>query len=964
MNLPEAILREFLLHSPDLFYLSLARPGRRKIRPFLHQLQPLYHAMVHRPIRIFIADEIGLGKTIQALAIARYLNLKGEAKRILILVPKILREQWREEIERIGVRPIVIESGEEVEEKLKRDGFFVVSIDLAKMYSHREKFLRKDWDLVIVDEAHNVTIGTQRYDFVKELIGRREDLNVIFLSATPHRGDSKDYLARLLLLDPTLVDDYQRLDSPEFYRRTMGTIVFRRTKQLVNKLEGKEIFKRCHFRAVVVGITEEEKEYFRKLNDVLYDLIKNAQKNSPIALLAILVNKRASSSYSSAMKTLSKIVESHYLKREANPERVQEYIEKLFGLGYDDIDLESFSEYDEIVEKIIGEYSAVLREKQVKEFKELLDLLKRIRVDSKIEVVANIVKNHVEKGEKVIVFTEFKDTLEYLRSKLSRLVGLNEDEVSILHGGMSSDKIREEIRKFERNGKLLISTDVASEGLNLQIASVLINYEAPWTPIKIEQRVGRVWRIDQEKDVKAYTIFLDTEVDMYVLNNLYERIMNIREVLGEGPRIGLPVPGERILEGDFETLWKDIPEEFESGEKVSEYDIGYAILRRDIEGYRKAILNTLKILRQNIRGAVLQERIESIRRDLEAIADERIEEIVKRYVRELMGKNVPDVSPILHRIMLSGDEFRKGLRVGVKKGKGELFSIKLVRNGKELHRFPIMVVDGEVIYGAKLLERLIDILKDGYVILGDSESHSSYEARVITIGRDVIYKVREKYKRYDRWLKRKGLKRGNLFAETMIIPEKVIEFEPIGDKLEIAKIIPIQVLELLNFSEDDVSLPTRNDLMLLERNFVPLEDILRAERKAMEIVIEIEKKRMREKYGDVGWEVRDVSLHEHYDVLVRTPEGEKYIEVKGHLPFLLQAELTEAEVRFAREHEENYWLYIVANLRKRPVILKIFKPFSNPRVLLVKDGEDVDVTKLVKANVREKGRFLFSLTSS
>ncbi|CAB49794.1 helicase-related protein [Pyrococcus abyssi] len=967
MNLPEALLRELVLHSPNLFYMSLAWPGRKKIEPFLHQLQPLYHAMIQRPVRMFIADEIGLGKTIQALAIARYLNLKGEAKRILILVPKILREQWREEVERLGIIPIVIESGAEVESKLRRkEGFFIVSIDLAKMPEHRDKFLEKEWDLVIIDEAHNVTLGTQRYEFVKDLVGKNKDLNVIFLSATPHRGDPKDYLARLTLLDPTLIDDYSKLDSQEFYRRTMGTIIFRRTKSIVNELEGENIFRKCYFGAIVVGITEEEKEFFRRLNDVLSKLVKNTQKNSPQALLAVLVNKRASSSYSSAMKTLNKIVES-YSVREVNLGKVRDYIERLFGLGYEDVNLEGFSEYDDVIDKIIEEYSAVLQESQVREFRELLDVLKRIKMDTKLNIVANVVKQHVERGEKVIIFTEFKDTLEYLRKNLPSLAGLSDEDVSILHGGMPSGKVEEEIRKFEKHGKLLISTDVASEGLNLQVANVLINYEAPWTPIKLEQRVGRVWRINQKRDVKAYTIFLDTEVDMYVLNNLYRKIMNIKEAIGGGPRVGIPVLAEKILEGDFEKIWKDIPGDFEAREKISEYDIGYAILRREIEGYKRAILNTLRILRQSIRGAVPQERVENIKRELElalgedGLKKEDISDVVKDYLRELLGINVPEVTPILHRILVSGEEIKRGIKVGVKKGKAELFLVKLVRDGNEIHRIPVMVENGEVVYGIKLLQRLVELLKDGYVILGEANLDSPHLAKIIGVGRERLYKVREKYRKYERWLKRKMLKRDYLFTETQVVPEKIVEFEPLGEKFKMAKLIPLGLLEHLGLSQEDISLPTKEDELLLTRNFVPLEDILKAEAEAMRIVIELEKEKLRKEYGEEGWEVKDVSLHEHYDILVRHPDGEKYIEVKGHLPLLLQAELTEAEAKFAKENEDKYWLYIVTNIRKRPIILKVFKPLSNPRIFLVTGKGELEITGQIKVKIKERKRTLLSI---
>ncbi|WP_234394468.1 DEAD/DEAH box helicase [Thermococcus piezophilus] len=519
-DIREAILRDVLLHSPALFYTALTAPGRRGITPFKHQFQPLYHAMISRPVRILIADEIGLGKTVQALAIARYLQLRGEAERILVLVPKILREQWKQEIRRVGGLPTVIENGREVEGKLRNTyGYTVVSIDLAKRSPHRERFLGVKWDLIIVDEVHNVTLGTQRYEFLRKLVGKGgRDLNLIFLSATPHRGDPKDYLARIALLDPTLTDQYQKLDKPSFYKRTRDTLVMRRTKKVVNELEGREVFKKCYFGAVVVEISDAERAFFNELDKVLFEMIKNAGKNSPEALLAVLVRKRASSSYEAAVRTISKIAESANSNERGKAERVDKYIKSLFGLGYDEIELEDFNELDDAVEKIIEEYSPLLDRKQVESFRGLLELAGQIKdQDSKLQMVAEIATYHIKQGEKVIIFTEFKDTLNYIKRKLPKIladeygVKLESHEISLLYGGMSSGEVEEQISRFEKYGKLLISTDVASEGLNLQIASVIINYEAPWSPIKLEQRVGRIWRLSQPRETTAYTLFLAAE---------------------------------------------------------------------------------------------------------------------------------------------------------------------------------------------------------------------------------------------------------------------------------------------------------------------------------------------------------------------------------------------------------------------------------------------------------------------
>lgn len=991
-----AILGDVLLHSPALFYTALTAPARRPITPFKHQFQPLYHAMISRPVRILIADEIGLGKTVQALAIARYLQLRGEAKRILVLVPKILREQWKQEIRRVGGFPTVIESGREVESKLRNTyGYTVVSIDLAKRSPHRERFLDIKWDLIIVDEVHNVTLGTQRYEFLRALVEKGGgDLNLIFLSATPHRGNPKDYLARIALLDPTLTDQYQKLDKPGFYSKTRDTLVMRRTKKVVNELEGREVFKKCYFGAVVVEISDAERAFFDKLDKALFEVIKGARENSPEALLAVLVRKRASSSYEAAVKTISKIAESANSEGSGKAEKVSKYIKSLFGLGYDEIELEDFNELDDAVEKIIEEYSPLLDRKQVESFRGLLELAKQIKErDSKLQMVAEIAAYHIKQGEKVIIFTEFKDTLEYIKRKLPKIladeygVRLEGREISFLYGGMSSREVEEQMVRFEQHGKLLISTDIASEGLNLQIASVVINYEAPWSPIKLEQRVGRIWRLSQPRETTAYTLFLAAETDLYVLENLYQKIMNITEAIGSGPRLGKPVFGKQMFSGDFEALWKEEASEGGAkGEGPSEYDLVIASIKRELTGYAGAIIHTLKSLRQNIEKMIPSDTAKQVQEELEHILTQRdfdrdaVSEVLRAYLTEVLGKrNIPEISPILHGVVKEGPSSLMPTKIGVKGRDGVeyLYFVRLVdeKDGREFHRYPVLVRRNggklEFLYGVDLLKHLIGVFSQEFVVIGRPEptmEEHLISSQLRTLARDGFYRPRTKYRNYERAFSRGKLKKGVLFKNTKIETTEVLRIEGISEeRFNILKYVPSGILDVYGLSEKDVEPPTDEYKRITERNFVPLEDILKSERKAMEIVMELERKRLEKKYGPGGgWEVKDVSLKEHYDIKVVEPEGERYIEVKGHKPLLLTAEVTSAEYEFATDSKnvDKYWIYIVANLgKKKPVILKVFRPFErDARVYAVlEDGKEVEITGKVSINIKNKIRKVLSV---
>jgi len=1003
-RLPEVILRKVTLSNPALFYSSLTSPSnRRRIEAFKHQFQTLCHAMLSRPVRILIADEIGLGKTIQALAIARYLELQGEAKKILILVPKILREQWKQEIRRLGGKPVVITNGSEVERKLLRKAtfnnaaeYFVVSIDLAKSQNHSEKFSAIDWDLLIVDEVHNVTYNTQRYNFLKSLIEKsKEDLNIVFLSATPHRGNPKDYIERLRLLDPTLTADWNALDSEKFYRRTHGVLVFRRTKKVVNDLEKREIFKKCDFNAVIVDITEEEKRFFEELDEVLFEMVKDVHMNSPVALLAVLLRKRAASSYESALKTINNIIKNQY-SGASGEDVLEDQIKQIFGLGYDEMELEENSEIDDLISSIINSVAKryPLDKGQINALEKILKIGKAIgKNDSKLKTLAEVLAYHLKKNEKVIVFTEFKDTLEYLRNNLPTLLeqeGIHlseEKDISVLHGGMKSEEIEKQVEKFANDGKLLISTDVASEGLNLQVANILINYEIPWSPIKLEQRVGRIWRLNQTKETIAYTLLLNHEADLQILESLYQKILNITDAVGTGPNVGKPVFGTRTLSGNFEYRLENVQDEETSDSPVSEFELMLsAIKRRNLDEQTKRIISTLKSLRTKIEEVVPLNTCNEIQEELNSVLlpDDMESEIVfeklKKYISVFENSFINSIGSYLFKILTDRIHEpllnEKCLKIAVKNESKEyrLFQVEVIDRGRKIYEYPVLIeiggnVSPQLYRGTSLLEKLADVFsKEWFVIewANPKEKMDIQTAKLIDRSAKDLQSIMNKHTDYDTELNESFMKTGSLFINLDTKSSEILRVEGVSDReFSIFKLFHPSILEILGLPPDSFDLPSNDYERWMERGFVPLEDILESERKAMEIVMNIEKKRLIEKYGESSdWKVEDVSLKEHYDIKVSEPEGEKYIEVKGHKPLWLSAELTAAEHRFANDNRDRYWIYIVSNLGgKKPVILKIFSPFDDEkrRIYLVHENKDIDITEIFGSTIKTKQRYVISL---
>ncbi|ACX73144.1 helicase domain protein [Methanocaldococcus vulcanius M7] len=983
------LTKKIFLHNPLLFFYALNHPtSKKEIKPFIHQIHLLYNAMLLRPVRFLIADEIGLGKTIESLAIARYLELKEGIKKILVLTPKILREQWEAEIKRVGGIPRIIKDGNDINNiksslQYYDSVYIIISIDLAKRYV--DKILQIDWDLVIVDEAHNITKNTQRGKLVEKL--SKKVRNMLLLSATPHRGDPQDYLYRLKLLDPTLIDDFDKLNTQNFYSKTHDILVFRRTKKLVNALGTKRVFKDCKFNAVVVDLSEEEKRFFTLLEETLKNILKNTKRNSPISLLAVILGKRASSSYKAAIETLNRIIKTNILKTDDID--VSEDIQNLFSLSFEEMEFEDYMEISDIINNIVDKYSPYLNKEQKNLFENLLKTTTNIIVkkDSKIDALAKIIAEHIRNNEKIVVFTEYVDTLKYLQENLPKYLdnyGINIDTNEILTLSGENKNLLENInKKFEDCGKILLATDVASEGLNLQIASVLINYDSPWSPIKLEQRIGRVWRLGQEKDVSVYNIFLSNRMDLELLNNLYKKIMNIKNALDNQLAIG-----KEIYIANAENLFN--LEEFAYIKNLSEYDIIISAIVGNLGDYTEEIVRTLKIIRNKLKMMNIfpEERAEEIKKEvLKLIKNEnyleigKIEEILRYYQEKILNGNIHSQNKLYQIIKSKNDDDLQVSRIVVKspfKNRDYLFFVKvLTEDNKGVWEIPVIAhreKNVKLMTGVEVLKYLISIFSRELFFTNYIEK--PYEKQILAIKGNIFAYVRNNFvnninKRISNYedLKNSGLKDDKLFKNLKVVVDKpvIIDYLPENEFL-IEKIIPLDIINNLGLDKDNIIMPNENDLKAMDRNFLPLEELVKIEKLAMNIVMNIEEKRLANKYGYENkgktWDVLDVSLHEHYDIKVIENGKEKYIEVKGHKGLLPIAELTEAEYKFAMENEDKYYLYIVCNLgkdEKNAILFEIYKPLNKEdrKIYLIKNGEKIDVSRYYNnMNIAEKKRYL------
>jgi len=973
-NLLSSIIQH-LSYDPVLFfynYLYTIDPKylNRPIKAYLHQIDLFGRLQLRRPIRVLIGDEIGLGKTIETTAILRYLDVRGEINKVLILTPKILVEQWKDELRRVGIKfqdtkEILGRNIKHLARENFRDRYYIASIDLIKRDEHKEIIKRTDWDAIVVDEAHNAGYNTQRWRLIKELVSSEKGKNrhLILLSATPHRGNTLDYLYRLYLLDPYLYEEKikkRKLDDRDFYRLTHGSILYRRTKELVNEIEGRKIFTDCNFYALAVQPTRDEMEFSHLLVNFLREKVSSfyeEDKFSPAALLAVLVRKRASSSPDAAIKTFTHILQG--LSERISPEEViiseyEEDIESILGIDYGEI-VDIGRDLDEVAEKLVKKCSNILDKSDEETIRSLIEMANRIKVnDSKLEAVAAIVDKYLKKGRKVIIFTEYSDTLEYLKSRFKQFEETYGKNFFETISGKDKGRFEEVKEKFEgKKCNLLMATDVASEGLNLQVASIVINYEAPWSPIKLEQRMGRVWRIGQKKDVNVYTTFMATPADADIMQNLYAKLLAMKSALDEvKPLLGETIQIAQAYKATAtasEGLWKKRGIEFTEvelkgkKEKINEFGLILASLRGELSQYVETLLYILARMNEELAKKSIYPYVDpdEIKRNLmnriattstkeyEEYSKKLCQIICEKYGVEARRKEIcrgDNPQKIWDLIRGEFKKVKENLKTNIffssaiKPGNIHFLLVSDIKqDGKSLFE-ELIVYDKsreKIIYGLDILKYFVEVLNNSLTPCPPTTDISQFPSN-IELGEEAKIKreCRERYK-------------GSI--------GKVIEYldgaSANGYRENIHHIYRYSV-DLKKFA---IFIGTES-----QPEEIPEDVKKKIEEASMEIVMGIEEGEKRRPDDSPA------KRNEHYDIYSYDPKTgeERFIEVKGHAGMQIFGELSKGEFDFGVEKGDKYWLYIVFNLTTAG------DP-TNAKWLRFQDA-----TNTMKIRVKEKTKYL------
>lgn len=547
---PESVF--FVIEATRFKYASLFDPllaiNVSKIDPLPFQIEAVYGYVLKQPhIRFLIADDPGAGKTIMAGLILKELKLRGIAKRILIVSPGHLRDQWRRELkEKFDEKFVVLDrntfNAHFGENPWEKNDQIITSIDFTKQDDIRATLSSVYWDLVIVDEAHKMsaykygdkTQKTQRYR-LGEILSRNSN-HLVFLTATPHRGDPENFRLFLDLLMPGFFATNKMLEESLINKD--NPLFIRRLKEDLKDFEGKPIFTRRFPITIKFHLSEPEKELYNAVSRYVleqYNKALQSEKKRNVAFALMVLQRRMASSTYALLKSL---------------ERRKEKLEKILKVGEENQN-EIYADYEEIEDfeeeerwKKEEEWESITLAKDPEELKreietisELIDKANQV-IKNEEEVKLKELRKAIEEGfikvkdmngnPKILIFTESKDTLEYLVQKI-RTWGY---KVNSIHGGMSIDERIMAEKIFRDETEIMVATEAAGEGINLQFCHIMINYDIPWNPNRLEQRMGRIHRYGQQKDVYIFNLVAEDTREGKVLAKLFEKLEEIKNKLG------------------------------------------------------------------------------------------------------------------------------------------------------------------------------------------------------------------------------------------------------------------------------------------------------------------------------------------------------------------------------------------------------------------------------------------------
>lgn len=499
------------------------------LEPYPHQIETAKKVLNQMRGRAILADEVGLGKTIEAGLVIKEYMIRGLAKKILILVPASLVLQWSRELgQKFGIQAVA----QKKEYMWKQYDCVVASMDTAKRDPHREHILSIDYDMVIIDEAHKLkNKQTKNYQFVNEI----KKKYCLLLTATPVQNDMNELYNLITLLKPghlgqqgsflsNFVEDKRKPKNEQDLQKELSKIMIR------NKRGDSEIdFPKRKVKNISLTLAPAEMELYEGVNQFVRERYEESGGEQNNMLSLITLQREVCSSRDAVFLTLVNM-----FKKTPQDSPVRK--------------------------KILA----------------LVDRIKKVEAHTKAQKMIELIN---EINDKVIIFTEYRASQEYLSKYLS------EHQISSVpyRGGFNRGKKDWMMDLFKRRAQVMIATEAGGEGINLQFCSHIINYDLPWNPMRVEQRIGRVHRLGQTRDVSIYNLSTKGTIEEYILHLLHEKINMFEMVIGSIDTILEKLGQSKSIETNLLKIMMESQSEMEIKSKLDELGNAFHQAKTEVE---------------------------------------------------------------------------------------------------------------------------------------------------------------------------------------------------------------------------------------------------------------------------------------------------------------------------------------------------------------------------------------------
>ncbi len=549
------------------------------VEPLPHQISAVYEAMLPRqPLRFVLADDPGAGKTIMAGLLIRELLMRADAKRILVVSPGSLTEQWQDELlEKFGVQFEIF--SREKQEQCASGNYFdeqnqlICRLDqLSRNEEYQEKLKNTEWDLIIVDEAHKLSANyfgskvnkTKRF-LLGELLGSITR-HFLLMTATPHNGKEEDFQIWLSLLDG---DRFYGKFREGAHKVDVSDMMRRMVKEELLKFDGTPLFPERRAYSANYELSDPESALYYEVTNYVRNEMNRAdnldgKRKGTVGFALTQLQRRLASSPEAIYQSLKRrrkrlesrldemklLARGQRVKQDGVAETLGEYaVKKQIELPEDIDELDdalSAEEYELYADQVVDQATAA---ETIPELEAEILILKDLEHqalgvvqsgnDKKWEELSHLLQDRPEmytaggNRRKMIIFTEHKDTLNYLVGRIGGMLG-NPEAVITIHGGVNRDDRRKAQEEFRNNPDVLVlvATDAAGEGVNLQNANLMVNYDLPWNPNRLEQRFGRIHRIGQTEVCHLWNLIAKETREGDVFQKLFDKLEVEKQALG------------------------------------------------------------------------------------------------------------------------------------------------------------------------------------------------------------------------------------------------------------------------------------------------------------------------------------------------------------------------------------------------------------------------------------------------